>query len=68
MTASTTWNMYPAGTTANGKTATVNIPLYPMKWVFAGRPCSVTEFADFIWPEECADKTHFILKWEGRTP
>jgi hypothetical protein len=61
-------NQYPAGTTAQGKKATANVQLYPPVWVFAGRPCTVTQFADQIWPDACADKTHFVLKWAGRTP
>lgn len=59
-------NQYPAGVTAQGKTATANVQLYPPVWVFAGRPCTMTQFADQIWPEPCADKTHFVLKWTGR--
>jgi len=59
-------NMYPAGVTVNGKQATVNVPLYPHTWVFAGKPCTVYQFADLCWPEDCVEKTHFILKWEGR--
>jgi len=32
-------------------------------WVFAGRMVTVREMADLIWPETCADKTAFLLKW-----
>jgi hypothetical protein len=63
---STEWNMYPAGETAAGQPARANVQLFPPVWVFAGRPCTVDQFADMIWPEECAEKTHFRLKWSGR--
>ena len=33
------------------------------KWMFNGTMCSIIDFANQIWPEDCADKTHFILKW-----
>jgi len=37
-------------------------------WVFAGTPCRDAEdFADRMWPEACAEKTMFVLKWAGRT-
>ena len=61
-------NQYPAGVTATGKKATVNVPLYPTPWVFAGRVCTLEQFADHIWSEPCPEKTHFILKWTGRQP
>jgi hypothetical protein len=34
-----------------------------MDWVLAGTPMTLMEFADEIWPEPCAEKTHFILKY-----
>ena len=34
------------------------------KWKFNGKDASVREMADMIWPSSCADKTHFILKYE----
>jgi hypothetical protein len=33
--------------------------------MFAGRSCSCREFADMMWPEDTAEKTAFLLKWEG---
>ena len=37
-------------------------------WVFAGRPCrDALEFAHLLWPEDCAEKTAFVLRWQGRT-
>lgn len=37
-------------------------------WVFAGTPCRDAEdFANRMWPEDCAEKTFFILKYAGRT-
>ena len=37
-------------------------------WVFAGTPCKdATEFADRMWPEDCAEKTFFVLKYAGKT-
>lgn len=36
-------------------------------WVFAGRACSdAREFADLVWPEDCSEKTFFILKHAGK--
>ena len=72
MTNSTRWNMYPQpgpfdqvapGPTAGRPTwmVTPRDP-YPT-WMFAGRPCTVREFADFVWPEDHAQKTAFLLKW-----
>lgn len=35
------------------------------KWMFDGIPCSgPREMADIIWPNDCAEKTHFLLKYE----
>lgn len=34
-----------------------------MDWVLDGTPMTLMEFADAIWPEPCAEKTHFILKY-----
>lgn len=34
------------------------------KWMFNGKYVSVREMADLIWHESCAEKTHFILKYE----
>ena len=35
----------------------------PPKWMFNGVMLGIIDFANEIWPEDCADKTHFILKW-----
>jgi len=32
-------------------------------WVFNGKPMSIGEFAAAIWPEDCADKSFFLLKF-----
>jgi len=38
-------------------------------WVFNGRPCrDAREFADHMWPEDCAEKTFFVLKHAGKDP
>jgi len=35
------------------------------QWVFNGVTCnSPREMADIIWPNSCAEKTHFLLKYE----
>ena len=35
------------------------------QWVFNGVTCnSVREMANIIWPTDCAEKTHFLLKFE----
>jgi hypothetical protein len=37
-------------------------------WVFAGTPCrDAVDFADRMWPEDCAEKTFFVLKYAGKT-
>jgi hypothetical protein len=33
------------------------------KWMFNGVMMSVLEMANTIWPEDCADKTAFVLKY-----
>ena len=42
----------------------VQINRIETKWKFNGKDASVREMADMIWPSSCADKTHFILKYE----
>ena len=37
----------------------------PSPWVFNGKPCSVKAFADEVWPEDCKEKTFFLLKHAG---
>lgn len=32
-------------------------------WVIDGRTMTMDEFANEIWPEECAEKTFFYLKY-----
>lgn len=34
------------------------------KWKFNGVDCSTREMADMIWANDCAEKTHFLLKYE----
>jgi len=35
------------------------------RWMFDGVECSgPREMADIIWPNDCAEKTHFLLKYE----
>ena len=70
MSSATKWNMYPGpgyntGPTA-GKPGWMSTPRDPYPtWMFAGRPCTTREFADFIWPEDDPQKTAFLLRWEG---
>lgn len=33
-------------------------------WVFNGQTCTVREMADNIWPTDCPEKTHFLLRYE----
>ena len=35
----------------------------PPKWMFNGVMLGVLDFANEIWPEDCADKTAFVLKY-----
>lgn len=35
----------------------------PPKWMFDGAMMNVIDFANKIWPEDCADKTAFVLKY-----
>lgn len=32
------------------------------RWQIDGRYMTLTDFVDYIWPEDCAEKTFFILK------
>jgi hypothetical protein len=41
-----------------------NVGQKPSPWVFNNKPCTVREFADNIWKSDCAEKTHFLLKYE----
>lgn len=34
-------------------------------WMFAGKSCTITEFADLIWPGEHEDKLVFLLTHSG---
>ena len=37
--------------------------LKPPDWVFDGVTYSSRDFADAVWPEDCAAKTAFVLKY-----
>ena len=37
------------------------------RYMIDGRYMSLQEFMDFIWPEDCADKTFFALKHTKET-
>jgi len=37
------------------------------RWQIDGRYMSLQEFVDFIWPEDCPDKTFFVLKFTKET-
>ena len=67
MSSATKWNMYPPNPAPGpfaGKPTWMSTPRDPYPtWMFAGRPCTVREFADFIWPEDDPQKTAFLLKW-----
>jgi hypothetical protein len=39
-------------------------PKPPVLWKFNGVDCSIREFADMVWANDCPEKTHFILKYE----
>jgi arginine utilization protein RocB len=39
-------------------------PIPPVLWKFNGTECTIREFADMVWANDCAEKTHFILKYE----
>ena len=38
------------------------------RYMIDGKYMSLTEFVNFIWPEDCADKTFFLLKHTKETP
>lgn len=59
---STRWNMYPPGVPVSQLGRTMPIL---STWMFAGRPCTTREFADFVWPGDDPQKTAFLLRWEG---
>ena len=64
MTQPDAWNHWPQG---QAPVSSLGLPLHPgpPTWMFAGRPCTVREFADRIWPEPTAEKTAFLLRWDG---
>lgn len=33
------------------------------EWMIAGQPMTFKEFADTLFPEDCAEKTHLYLKY-----
>ena len=35
------------------------------QWMFNGKPCTLKEFADAIWPGEHEDKLVFLLTYSG---
>ena len=35
------------------------------QWMFNGKPCTLNEFADAIWPGEHEDKLVFLLTYSG---
>jgi hypothetical protein len=37
------------------------------RWMIDGKYMTLREFVDFIWPEDCADKTFFVLKHTKET-
>jgi len=37
----------------------------PAKWVYAGRDCSVQEFAELMWPDDEQARLMFVLKHGG---
>lgn len=54
----------------NSPYATVNpwqTPREPVKWMFDGEYCTITEFAEKMWPSDCKEKTFFLLKYTGDT-
>ena len=37
------------------------------RYMIEGKYMTLQEFVDFIWPEDCADKTFFLLKHTKET-
>lgn len=37
------------------------------RWKIDGRYMSIQDFVDYIWPEDCAEKTFFLLKHTKET-
>ena len=35
------------------------------QWMFNGKYCDLQSFANEVWPEECEQKTFFLLKYTG---
>ena len=38
----------------------------PPRWMIDGKPLTFKEFCDTIYPDDCAEKTHLILKFGGK--
>lgn len=34
------------------------------RWVIDGEPMTMAEFADTLWPDACAEKTFFYMKYK----
>jgi hypothetical protein len=43
------------------------IPSDPVKWMFDGEYCTINQFADKMWPNDCKEKTFFLIKYTGDT-
>jgi len=61
MTTKTAWNQWPQGQAPSSQPLHEGWPT----WMFAGRPCTCREFADMVWAEDTAEKTAFLLQWDG---
>ena len=47
-----------------GMSGSLQQGVYQMpRWMFNGVVLSILDFANEIWPEDCAEKTHFVLKY-----
>jgi hypothetical protein len=39
--------------------------VHQSQWMFNGKYCDLQSFANEVWPEECEQKTFFLLKYTG---
>jgi hypothetical protein len=56
-------NSWPKTPSPYAQYAPTAIPTEPVKWMFDGDYCTITEFADRMWPQDCKEKTFFLLKY-----
>jgi hypothetical protein len=62
------YNAYAQQGLAAQQQSQFNAAAWPeQRWMIDGKYMSLHQFVDFMWPEDCADKTFFLLKHTKET-